>query len=103
MLFGAPSIRLVERPWRENKGVPTMTELIHELGPVGWLVIEFPGNGFDSEIPLTISAACLVGQNRWTRRTASALAAPAASSSSTVAFGAGTARFSRGQRRRNGA
>ena len=73
MLFGAPSIRLVERPWRENKGVPTMTEFIHELGPVGWLVIEFPGSGFDSEIPLTISAACLVGQNRWTRRTASAI------------------------------
>jgi hypothetical protein len=25
MLFGAPSIRLVERPRRENKGAPTMT------------------------------------------------------------------------------
>jgi hypothetical protein len=42
MLFGPPSIRLVERPRRENKGVLTMTELIDELGPVGWLVVEFP-------------------------------------------------------------
>jgi hypothetical protein len=51
MLFGAPSIRLVERPRRENKGVPTMTELIDELGPVGWLVIEVPGSRFNSAIP----------------------------------------------------
>jgi hypothetical protein len=50
-----------------------MTELIDELGPVGWLVIEFPGNRFNSEIPLTISAAALVWQNRWTRRTGSAV------------------------------
>ena len=33
MLFGAPSIRLVERPRRENKGAPTMTELIDSIGP----------------------------------------------------------------------
>jgi len=50
-----------------------MTELIDELGPVGWLVVEFPGSRFNSEIPLTISAACLVWQNRWTPRTASAV------------------------------
>ena len=73
MLLGAPSIRLVERPQRENNGVPTMTELIDELGPVGWLVIEFPGSSFNSAIPLTVSAACLVWQNRWTLRTASAV------------------------------
>jgi hypothetical protein len=80
-----------------------MTELIDELGPVGWLVVEFPGSRFNSEIPLTISAACLVWQNRWTPRTVSAVSRAGGSSSSTVAFGAGTARFSRGQRRRNGA
>jgi hypothetical protein len=57
MLFGALSIRLVERPRRDSKGVPTMTKLIDELGPVGWLVVEFPGSRFNSEIPLTISAA----------------------------------------------
>jgi hypothetical protein len=57
MLFGAPSIRLVERPRRENKGAPTMTELIDELGPVGWLVVEFPGSRFNSEIPLTRRAS----------------------------------------------
>jgi hypothetical protein len=73
MLFGAPSIRLVERPRRENKSVPTMTELIDELGPVGWLVVEFPGSRFNSEIPLTISPACLTWQNRWTPRAASAV------------------------------
>ena len=50
-----------------------MTELIDELGPVGWLVAEFPSSRFNSEIPLTISAACLVWQNRWTPRTASAV------------------------------
>ena len=33
-----------------------MTELIDELGPVGWLVVEFPGSRFNSEIPLVISA-----------------------------------------------
>ena len=32
MRFGAPSIRLVDKPRRENKGAPTMTELIDELG-----------------------------------------------------------------------
>jgi hypothetical protein len=33
-----------------------MTELIDELGPVGWVVVEFPGSRFNSEIPLKISA-----------------------------------------------
>jgi hypothetical protein len=62
-----------------------MTELIDELGPVGWLVIEFPGNRFNSEIPLTISAAALVWQTDGRAVPARPLAAPAASSSSTVA------------------
>jgi hypothetical protein len=73
MLFGAPSIRLVERPRRENKVQQTMTELIDELGPGGSLVVEFPGSRFNSEIPLTISAAYLAWQNRWTLRAASAV------------------------------
>ena len=80
-----------------------MTELIHELGPVGWLVIEFPGSGFDSEIPLTISAAALVWQNRWTRRTGSAVSRAGGQLVVNGRIGAGTARFSRGRRRRNGA
>jgi hypothetical protein len=50
-----------------------MTESIDELGPAGWLVVEFPGSRFNSEIPLTMSAACLVWQNRWTPRNASAV------------------------------
>ena len=50
-----------------------MTELIDELGPGGWLVVEFPGSRFNSEIPLTISAAYLAWQNRWTLRAASAV------------------------------
>ena len=33
-----------------------MTELIEELGPVGWVVVEFPGSRFNSKIPLKISA-----------------------------------------------
>jgi hypothetical protein len=80
-----------------------MTELIDGLGPVDWLVVEFPGSRFNGEIPLMISAACLVWQNRWTPRTASAASRAGGSSSSTVAFGAATARFSQGQRRCNGA
>ena len=62
-----------------------MTELIHELGPVGWLVIEFPGNRYNSEIPLTISAAASSGKTDGRAVPARPLAAPAASSSSTVA------------------
>ena len=81
-----------------------MTELIHELGPVGWLVVEFPGSRFNSEIPLVISAGMpRLGEPVGAPRSPRPFAAPAASLSSTVAFGTGTARFSRGQRRRNGA
>jgi hypothetical protein len=32
-----------------------MTELIDELGPVDWLVVEFPGSGFNGEIAPTIT------------------------------------------------
>jgi hypothetical protein len=69
-----------------------MTELIDEVGPVGWLVVEFPGSRFNSEIPLTISTACLFWENRWAARSPRPFAAPAASSLSTVAFGAGKSR-----------
>jgi hypothetical protein len=78
MLFGAPSIRLIERRRRENKGAPTMTELINELGPVGWLVVEFPGSRFNNETPLTISA-CLVWQTDGRPVKPRLFAAPAAS------------------------
>jgi hypothetical protein len=49
-----------------------MTELIDELGPGGWLVVKVPGSRFNSEVPLTISAAYLAWQNQWTLRAASA-------------------------------
>jgi hypothetical protein len=39
MLFSAPSIRLVEKTRRETQRSTAMTELIDELGPVGWLVV----------------------------------------------------------------
>ena len=32
-----------------------MTELIDELGPVDWLVVEFPGSRFEGEIALIIT------------------------------------------------
>ena len=50
-----------------------MIELIDELGPVCWPVVELQGSRFNSEIPQTISAVCLVWQNRWTLPTASAV------------------------------
>jgi hypothetical protein len=32
-----------------------MTEVIDELGPVDWLVVEFPGSRFNGEIAPTIT------------------------------------------------
>jgi hypothetical protein len=32
-----------------------MTELIHELGPVDWLVVQFPASRFNGEIAPTIT------------------------------------------------
>jgi hypothetical protein len=48
--FGALSTKIVNGNLRYNQGSTDMTELIDVLGPVDWLLVEFPGSRFNGQI-----------------------------------------------------
>jgi hypothetical protein len=54
MLINADSTRLFQRR-SGAKESGRMNEVIDELGPVDWLVVEFPGSRFNGEIAPTIT------------------------------------------------
>jgi hypothetical protein len=54
MLINADSTRLFQRR-SGAKECDRMNEVIDELGPVDWLVVEFPGSRFNGEIAPTIT------------------------------------------------
>jgi hypothetical protein len=53
-LINAHSTKLIKGA-AERRSVTLMTEVIDELGPVDWLVVEFPGSRFNGEIAPTIT------------------------------------------------